>query len=82
MDLHEAQDAVLRYADVASTQFQRVPGSSILVRYIRSSYQNDPARSAVELIIFLFAVVYLLSPSYSTRKPNKIILTKDVCVAF
>jgi len=79
MGLYDAHHALLRYCDVASTQFQKVPGSAILLRYIKSSYQNDPARSAVELILFLFAIVYLLSPAYSTVKPNKIALTEDVC---
>jgi serine palmitoyltransferase len=81
MGLYDAHQAVLRYCDVASTQFQKVPGSAILLRYIKSSYQNDPARSAIELILFLFAIGYLLSPSYSTVKPNKVVLTEDVCRA-
>ena len=78
MDLRNALDCVLRYADAGSTQFQKVPGSAILLRYIKSSYQNDPVRSAIELMLFTFAVGYLLSPSYSTVKPNKVKLTEDV----
>ena len=48
--------------------FHRVPGSAIILRYIRSSYQNDPVRSAVELFLFLFAIRYLLAPKYSVRE--------------
>ena len=59
-------------------QFQKIPGSSIIIRYIRSSYQNDPVRSAVELFLFLFAVYYLLSPTYSTKKKTQIPLTDEV----
>ncbi|KAF2641282.1 PLP-dependent transferase [Massarina eburnea CBS 473.64] len=69
MDLHEAQATLARlFADV-NTQFHKVPGSAIILRYIKSSYQDDPVRSAIELFLFLFAVRYMLSPSYSqTRK--------------
>lgn len=59
--------------------FQRVPGSAMLVRYIQSSYQNDPVRSAIELILVLFFIRYLLSPSYSTHKQNYVKLREDVC---
>ncbi|KAL2359015.1 hypothetical protein RJZ56_008154, partial [Blastomyces dermatitidis] len=55
MDLHEAQRLFLEYLHDLSNQFHRVPGSAILLRYIKSSYQNDPVRSAVELFLFLFA---------------------------
>jgi serine palmitoyltransferase len=77
MDLSDAQNAVLHYADVASAQFNKMPGSAIILRYIRSSYQNDPIRSAVELFLFLFAVVYLARPSYSTKQGKKVGLTED-----
>lgn len=65
--------------DVASS-IQQIPGSAILLRYIKSSYQNDPVRSAVELFLFLFAVRYLLSPKYSTQKKKQVTLTEDVGV--
>jgi len=54
-----------------------MPGSGILLRYIRSSYQNDPVRSAFELLLFLFVVRYLLSSKYSQNK-DKIKLTRKV----
>ena len=53
-----------------TSQFHRLPGSAIFIRYVRSSYQNDPVRSAVELFLVLFAIRYLLAPKYST-KPGK-----------
>ncbi|KAG5297213.1 serine palmitoyltransferase [Histoplasma ohiense] len=76
MDLHETQRLVLEYLHELSSQFHRVPGSAILLRYVRSSYQNDPVRSAVELFLFLFAVRYLLAPKYST-KPNFVPLSEE-----
>ncbi|KAF3004912.1 serine palmitoyltransferase component [Curvularia kusanoi] len=68
MDLHEVQNATVRFLNEANAYLERIPGSSIAVRYIKSSYQNDPVRSAVELFLFLFAVRYLLAPKYSTQK--------------
>jgi hypothetical protein len=79
MDLHEVQNATVRFLQDANAQFHRLPGSSIAVRYIKSSYQDDPVRSAIELFLFLFAVRYLLAPKYSTKK--KVQLTDAVCRA-
>ncbi|WVR08448.1 hypothetical protein IAU60_005503 [Kwoniella sp. DSM 27419] len=36
--------------------FNRIPGSPILVRYIKSSYQNDPWRSLLEVLLVAFAL--------------------------
>lgn len=71
MDLNEAQGAIVRLFNDANTQFHKVPGSAIILRYIKSSYQNDPVRSAIELFLFLFAVRYLLAPTYNTGKGGK-----------
>ena len=43
-----------------SDSFHRLPGSPIIVRYIKSSYQNDPYRSLLEVLLFAFAVRTLL----------------------
>jgi len=78
MDAQHAQDLALLYMAVVISYIERIPGSGIVLRYIKSSYQNDPIRSAIELILFLFAVRYLLAPSYSTKKPIKEHLTEEV----
>ena len=75
------QDALgnaLELVNQAFDQVQRIPGSSIVIRYTRSSYQDDPVRSAMELFLFLFAVYYLVSPAYSTKKQKQIPLTEEV----
>lgn len=41
--------------------FDLIPGSPILVRYVRSSYQNDPYRSLLELFLVVFALRTLFS---------------------
>jgi serine palmitoyltransferase len=71
MDLSQAQNVTLHYANLAATGFDRIPGSAIILRYIRSSYQNDPIRSAIEALLLLFAVRYLLAPSYSTKQRDQ-----------
>lgn len=78
MDLHDMQALVKDYSATFSTQFQRLPGSAIIMRYIKNSYQNDPIRSAIELILFLFALKYLLSPSYSMQRGGQVELTDEV----
>ena len=79
MDLNEIQNVTTRFFTDANAQFNRIPGSAIAVRYIKSSYQNYPVRSAIELFLFLFAVRYLLAPKYSTQ--TKVQLTDAVCSA-
>ncbi|TGZ85309.1 PLP-dependent transferase [Ascodesmis nigricans] len=68
MDLADTMKAVNHTFQDVSYQFKRLPGSSILLRYIKNSYQNDPIRSIVELCLLLFAVRYLLAPRYSTKQ--------------
>lgn len=52
---------------------ERIPGGLIVLRYIRSSYKDDPIRSVLEFTLFAFAVHYFLS---SKRKENKSDLVK------
>ncbi|OAA59654.1 serine palmitoyl transferase subunit [Niveomyces insectorum RCEF 264] len=77
MDFYDLPSRVTVWLDAATHTFQRVPGSAVLIRYVRSSYQNDPVRSAIELILVIFFIRYLLSPSYSTSKQNYIQLSEE-----
>lgn len=77
MDLQELQNQFTLWRDEATYAFQKVPGSAVLIRYVRSSYQNDPVRSALELVLVIFVIHYLFAPSYSTKK-NEIKLTEAV----
>ena len=60
-----------------SSAFMRLPGSTVAVRYIRSSYQDDPIRSFIELCLVFFVVRYMTKPSYSVEK-NQLKLTERV----
>lgn len=42
------------------TGFARLPGSAIFLRYVKSSYQDDPIRSILELILVIFAIRTIL----------------------
>ena len=80
MDANDLHGWLLKFLDELSDVFQKLPGSSIFLRYIKSSYQNDPVRSGIELFLCLFAVRYLLAPAYSTQKKSYVRLTDEVCM--
>ncbi|KAH8593764.1 pyridoxal phosphate-dependent transferase [Bisporella sp. PMI_857] len=77
MEFHEVSKFAEESIHEIAQRFQKLPGSAILIRYIQSSYQNDPVRSAIELILVIFFVRYLLSPSYPTHSGNFVKLTED-----
>lgn len=78
MDIQDAQQFVVRSIHEITQTFQKLPGSAMLIRYIQSSYQHDPVRSAIELILVIFFIRYLLSPSYPTHPGNFVKLTEEV----
>ncbi|CAK9437440.1 uncharacterized protein LODBEIA_P18180 [Lodderomyces beijingensis] len=45
-----------------------LPGGQIILRYIKSSYQNDPIRSLFEYCLFIFALTYFFT---AKKKENK-----------
>lgn len=73
----ELPPAAQHVLDSALASLQHLPGSAIAVRYIKSSYQDDPIRSLVELFLVIFAVRYLLAPTYSTKKTKQIPLSEQ-----
>lgn len=78
MEFQDAQKIAMRSIHEITRTFQKVPGSAMLIRYIQSSYQDDPVRSAIELILVIFFIRYLLSPSYATHNGNFVKLTEEV----
>lgn len=57
-------------SETALSKISTIPGSAIVLRYIKSSYQNDPIRSFLEALLVLFAIRYFLASKYSTNKKN------------
>ncbi|CAN6600058.1 serine palmitoyltransferase 1 [Trichomonascus vanleenenianus] len=72
-DLGVLADNVL---EAGRVKLSLVPGSSIVRRYIASSYQHDPVRSFFELLLLLFAIRYFLSSKYSYSKKNYVELNE------
>ncbi|KAI0265363.1 serine palmitoyltransferase [Gloeopeniophorella convolvens] len=61
--------ALLSYALVqAETAFYQIPGSHVVARYVKSSHQNDPGRTVLEILLALFAIRTLLQSR--TRADN------------
>jgi hypothetical protein len=63
---------------VAELAYRTVPGARVLAKYIQNSYQNDPIRIVVELLLLAFAVVYLTAKRYRPDT-NDVQLTEKVC---
>ena len=53
----------------------QVPGGQIVLRYIKSSYKNDPIRSLFELALVIFALRYFLSSKKNENKSDIIDFT-------
>lgn len=49
-------DSINEMLSTASHVLARIPGSAIFLRYVRSSYQDDPIRSLLELFLLVFAI--------------------------
>lgn len=68
--LQDIGDLVSTTVDGILNKVSVIPGSAIIIRYIKSSYQNDPIRSLLEALLFIFAIRYFLASKYSTSKDN------------
>ena len=62
---------------VALSVWNSIPGHQIVWKYIKASHQNDPGRTVVEVVIFLWLLAYIFR---NRRKPegDHIKLTKEV----
>ena len=70
--------AVNQTLQASSRAIEAIPGSEIVINYIKNSYQNDPFRVVLELGLAVFAVKYMLSKKYRID-PSHIKLTEKVC---
>ncbi|RHZ82777.1 hypothetical protein Glove_103g270 [Diversispora epigaea] len=46
--------------------YSRIPGSGILLKYIKNSHQNDPFRTVLEVMLLVFGIIYLYKNKYRT----------------
>ncbi|KAH0831343.1 serine palmitoyltransferase [Lanmaoa asiatica] len=51
--------------------FYKIPGSAVVARYVKSSHQNDPGRTILELILIIFAIRTLLQSRTRGDKQGK-----------
>ncbi|TFK68170.1 serine palmitoyltransferase [Pluteus cervinus] len=59
---------------IAEGAFNKIPGSAVVLRYVKSSHQNDPGRTILELILVIFAIRTLLqSRTREDRNGNNFI---------
>jgi serine palmitoyltransferase len=61
--------------------FYKIPGSAVVARYVKSSHQNDPGRTILELFLVIFAVRTLLQSRTRGDKQGKhfIQFSEKVC---
>lgn len=51
--------------------FNKLPGSAVIQRYVKSSHQNDPGRTLLELILIIFAIRTLLQSRTQADRGEK-----------
>ncbi|OAX37337.1 PLP-dependent transferase [Rhizopogon vinicolor AM-OR11-026] len=51
--------------------FYKLPGSAVVARYVKSSHQNDPGRTILELILIIFAIRTLLQSRTRADRSGK-----------
>ncbi|KAH0587433.1 hypothetical protein H2248_006222 [Termitomyces sp. 'cryptogamus'] len=56
---------------VLESAFNKLPGSAVIQRYIRSSHQNDPGRTILEIILIIFAIRTLLQSRTRADRTGK-----------
>ncbi|KAJ3302877.1 serine palmitoyltransferase component [Kappamyces sp. JEL0829] len=61
--------------NVVGDVYSAIPGGSIVLKYCRESYQNDPGRSLLELLLVCFMVWYWFNRRYSPGS-NEVELTE------
>lgn len=59
-----------------------LPGSGVLWRYIKSSHQNDPARTFLELLLVIFVAYTWLKSRTRGDRSNFVKLTEKVCSGY
>ena len=70
-------DALFIVLDNLYESIQKIPGSNLVIDYIKSSYQNDPFRIVLEALLLFFAIKYITSKKYKPNS-NDIKLTEKV----
>jgi hypothetical protein len=51
--------------------FHRIPGSTVVARYVKDSHRDDPGRTLLEVLLFLFVVRTLMQSRTRTEQAGK-----------
>lgn len=78
--LEPALEFLARTLTTAEAAFNKLPGSAVIQRYVKSSHQNDPGRTILELILLIFAIRTLLQSR--TRADKNYISFSDKVTSF
>jgi serine palmitoyltransferase len=63
---------------VAGDLYTKIPGSTILYKYAKSSYQNDPFRLVLELLLVAFMIWYFVHRRYNPTNPEVVLTEKEI----
>ena len=64
------------------TAFYKIPGSAVVARYVKSSHQNDPGRTILEVILIIFVIRTLLQSRVRADPKHFIPFTEKVGLFF
>jgi serine palmitoyltransferase len=63
---------------IAASMCSKIPGSEMFYKYCVSSYQNDPFRLCLELLLVLFMIWYFVAKRYSPTSTEVILTEKEI----
>ena len=67
MDTEATLRSISESLTSALAYIRAVPGADIVINYIKSSYQNDPFRIFLEVLLAIFTLKYLMSKRYKPK---------------
>lgn len=74
--------ALARSYTTLETTFYKIPGSAVVARYVKSSHQNDPGRTVLEIILVIFVIYTLLRRRTRADNSGKHFISFDEKVWF
>ncbi|KAI3640762.1 hypothetical protein MIR68_001640 [Amoeboaphelidium protococcarum] len=60
----------------ATYGYSKIPLAPLALRYVKNSYQNDPFRIILEVMLIIFAIHYMLKKRYYPDKSSEVQLTE------
>ncbi|KAF9178180.1 serine palmitoyltransferase component, partial [Haplosporangium sp. Z 27] len=70
--------AISQTFETVAQAVEAVPGSDIVINYIKNSYQNDPFRVVLEIGLAVYAVKYMLSKKYRIDQNQVSLTNKEI----